>query len=235
MLQAIHGAEPRILAEDFCGTGAVARAWIEVIPRSSAVATDRDTEVLARIPRHSRLRRLRADVLFRTPPARADVLFVGNFSIGEIHERARLVEYLRRSRRRLRPRGVFVCDIYGGGTALQTGRWRRTLPGPAGTRVRYTWEQRAADPVTCMVENAMHFRVVRGHTTVLDLPDAFVYRWRLWSIPELREAMAEAGFRRTGVHDAVPDAIDESGRAYLRPPMATDDGSVIALVCAWIS
>jgi hypothetical protein len=28
--------------------------------------------------------------------------------------------------------------------------------------------------------------------------DAFVYRWRLWSAPELRDAMAEAGFEETG-------------------------------------
>jgi hypothetical protein len=28
MLRALHGGQPRVLGEDFCGTAALARAWI---------------------------------------------------------------------------------------------------------------------------------------------------------------------------------------------------------------
>ena len=41
------------------------------------------------------------------------------------------------------------------------------------------------------------------------MPRAFVYRWRLWSIAELREAMMEAGFARTAVFaDVVGEGVD---------------------------
>ena len=56
----------------------------------------------------------------------------------------------------------------------------------------------------------------------LELRDAFVYRWRLWSVPELRDAMMEAGFRSTEVYDRVPEAADGEGRVYLSPVRGAD-------------
>ncbi len=68
-----------------------------------------------------------------------DVLFVGNFSIGYIHERSALVAYMRRCRERLAlgrrgfGGGVFVCDTYGGAAAFQLGAVERATPAEAGT------------------------------------------------------------------------------------------------------
>src|SRR5690606_316079 len=111
-----------------------------------------------------------------------------------------LVRYLQRSLSRLSSGGVFVCDTYGGESAFRLGSVTRKHAAPDGSIVHYTWEHRSADPATGMVENAIHFRVVRAGEVVADLPDAFVYRWRLWSIPELRDAVRDAGFARTSVH-----------------------------------
>src|SRR5690606_18328742 len=59
---------------------------------------------------------------------RADIIYTGNFSIGEIHDRGALIRYLREALRRLDHDdassgggGVFVCDTYGGETAFMTG------------------------------------------------------------------------------------------------------------------
>lgn len=233
LLRGIHAASPRILAEDFCGTAALSRAWARAIPGARAIAADIDPAPLERAKANiakgrnaasrlsvaKRVRILRANVLTSVPLAklRADVLFVGNFSIGEIHDRATLVRYLARSRNRLLPGGVFVCDIYAGESAFREGTTQREHILSDATRVKYTWEQRSADPFTARVENALHFRVFKGTELVQDLRDAFVYHWRLWSIPELRDAMLEAGFDRVDVYAQLPDAEDSDGNVYASP------------------
>lgn len=244
LLRGIHGASPRILAEDFCGTAALSRAWVRAIENALAIAADIDPAPLKRAkaeiaklhakphtkphanphatslaPGAGAVRILRADVLTSAALARsrADVLFVGNFSIGEIHDRATLVRYLARSRKRLLKGGVFVCDIYSGESAFRVGATQREHILADGTRVKYTWEQRSADPFTARVENALHFRVFKGSELARDLRDAFVYRWRLWSIPELRDAMFEAGFDRVDIYAQLPDAEDSEGNVYASP------------------
>jgi hypothetical protein len=57
----------------------------------------------------------------------------------------------------------------------------------------------------------------------VELRDAFVYRWRLWSIAEMRDAMVEAGFASTEVHDRLGGAVDASGELYARPLGPTDE------------
>ena len=48
LLRGIHGASPRILAEDFCGTAALSRAWVRAIENSRAIAADIDPTPLKR-------------------------------------------------------------------------------------------------------------------------------------------------------------------------------------------
>ncbi len=233
LLQAIHGGTPRSLGEDFCAGAACARHWVKAIPNALAYVADFDSEPLSRIDAWrseqppavaKRLIAKKLDVLKKSAsgPRSCDLLFTGNFSIGEIHDRGTLVSYLKRSRLRLKSRGVLVCDTYGGETAFAKGSVQRIHPVPVafarpGARVRYTWQQREADPLTARVENAIHFRVERAGEIVQELTDAFVYRWRLWSVPELRDAMLEAGFKRVEVFAQLIDAQDSEGRVYAHP------------------
>ena len=228
LLTAIHGGKPAILAEDFSGTAALSREWVKQIPRGRAIATDLDEVVLQRA-RTPRITTVAADVLRAPLTPRADVIFVGNFSIGEIHDRPRLVRYLKRCRARLKPKGVFVCDTYGGQSAFRTGAVHRLHPGPRGLTIRYTWEQRRADPLTALVENALHFRVDKDGWIIQEETDAFVYHWRLWSIPELRDAMTEAGFAHVEVYDKAPDAVDHKGQVYIRPVDRVDDSFIVCV------
>lgn len=213
LLRAIHADSPTTLAEDFCGTAAVSAAWCRVGGR--AFAADIHPTLVKRAGRQRGVTARRADVT-KVPPRHppADVIFVGNFSIGEIHDRPSLIAYLRSCCRRLTPRGTFVCDLYGGTSAMTPSMTHRTLRAPDGSRVRYTWEQRSADPLTSLVENAMHFEVRSGRR-VRRIANAFTYHWRLWSIPELRDAMTEAGFRSVDIYPPKPDAMDDSGAFYV--------------------
>lgn len=232
-LRALHGGDPRVLREDFSGTATISRRWILEAQRAGvvahAVAVDLDEESLARGAREAELdgtapwlRLVRGDVLEApTGPSEAcDVIFVGNFSIGYIHQRSTLVEYLRHSRERLLQGaggwggGIFVCDIYDSPGKFELGALKRSHTSRGREIVHYTWEHRDADALTAMVTNAIHFRVELDGEIVSELTDAFVYRWRLWSIAELREALLEAGFASSEVHADVNEhpAPIEHGR-----------------------
>lgn len=214
-LRAVHGGDPRVLREDFCGSGGVCREWAAQGPGFEAIGVDLDPEPLRRLRGHRGVKAVAADVL--DCAARADIISATNFPIGYWHTRRDLLRYLRLCRTRLKKAGVFVCDTYGGASAFEPGSTRRDFWIDGGIRVRYTWEQREADPLTGMVLDIIHFRADRDGQVIADLPEAFTYRWRLWSIPELREAMAQVGFRRTEVYAQLADAVDSDGRLYVRP------------------
>lgn len=236
LLVAIHGRGPRVLGEDFAGTAAMSRRWVELAPEGRAVAVDRDAAALAHHPTHPAISKVVGDVLECREPC--DVLFVGNFSIGYWHTRADLVRYLGHARHRLNPHGVFVCDTYGGESAFALGEMHRdhwlTDGAYRGWRVRYTWEQREADPLTGLVTDVLHFRIISPKGVVeAEHADAFVYRWRLWSVPELRDALTEAGFAAVEVYSKLPEAIDEQGQAYASPitdPCELDESFIVCVV-----
>ncbi|MBS0189747.1 MAG: class I SAM-dependent methyltransferase [Phycisphaerales bacterium] len=210
-LRAVHGNHPLVLREDFCGTGALSHRWLEDAARSDerarAVAVDLDKAAIARARPVQGLDLIAGDSTDRSVgPDAADVIFVGNFSIGYLHTRDSLVSYLKLSRERLGRGnggfggGIFVCDTYGGASSFKLGSLTRRHPGRAGEIIHYHWQHEEADPLTAMVTNSISFRVEFDGEIVQELPRAFVYRWRLWSIAELREAMLESGFASTEVY-----------------------------------
>jgi hypothetical protein len=236
VLRSIHGGAPHVFGEDFCGSALNSVEWVKRVDGGRAVAVDHDEEVLARCPADAAIDKVHGDVVRDTRPSvhSADILYVGNFSIGELHSRHDLITYLRHARTRLRPEGIFACDLYGGESAFLTGQISQEHELPDGRTVSYVWEQREANPLTGMVTNVLHFRLLEGETVVQEMLDAFVYRWRLWGIPELRDALMEAGFAATGVFPKMPDAVDDSGGAYvtsIEDPDELDD-SFVVLVAA---
>jgi len=220
MLRAIHGGDPKLLGEDFAGTAALSRHWIANVDGGEAVAVDIDAETLGVAGSHPKLRTVVGDV--HGADCKVDCLFVGNFSIGYLHTRGELIAYLEHARSRLNENGVFVCDTYGGETAYIRGNSDRDVSLENGLVCKYRWEQREADPMTGMVTNAIHFRVFDGDEVVADIHDAFVYRWRLWSLPELRDAMMQVGFVSTDIYASLPDAVDDEGNAYAEPIVDPD-------------
>ncbi len=93
----------------------------------------------------------------------------------------------------------------------------------------YEWDQVSADPATNLVENAIHFSWKEsGRTRRIDR--AFTYHWRLWSIPELRDAMRDAGFRGIDVYTRLADAVDHEGGVYVRPAESVDASWVVYVV-----
>lgn len=232
-LRAVHGNHPLTLREDFCGTAAVSQRWIEdarkLGEKAEAVAVDLNPECIAKarlaLPPEVRLIAADSAKPDETPFA-CDVVFVGNFSVGYLHTRRELVQYLQLSRDRLSRGGggfgggVFVCDTYGGASAYKLGSLTRKHPSRTGEIIHYHWAHEEADPLTGMVTNTISFKVEHNGEIIQELPRAFVYQWRLWPIAELREAMLEAGFVSTEVYTDCNIAPGES------PQPVTDPGSL---------
>lgn len=235
-LRALHGKSPRTLREDFCGSAALSRYWAQSDPRASALAVDIDPEPIALLKGLDRVDAIRSDVL--KCRRSADVIACTNFPLGYWHTRAALVRYLTHARACLNPRGVLVADTYGGRDALIPGQIIQHLVGPDDERIEYTFEQRSADPITARVVDALSFRVTpAGKSRATVFRDAFVYDWRLWSIPELVDAMGEAGFKSVEVHDRLGGAIEgskgSSGTLRVRPitdGRELDDNYVVYVV-----
>jgi hypothetical protein len=81
---------------------------------------------------------------------------------------------------------MLILDVYGGSEAQEELEEPREVEG-----FDYVWDQKHYNPVTGDVINHIHFRFPDG----TELKSAFVYEWRLWSLPELRELLKEAGFK----------------------------------------
>lgn len=200
------GRWPVRLREDFSGSAALAMAWAEHDHDHHALAIDNHGPTvkfaqrkLKQLPAEvrDRLTLHHADVLEVLSPS-ADITAVLNFSINIYHSRQELLTYLRHARKCLARGGILVCDTYGGPGAWQVGKQKRRIKPYDRKDIPafdYIWEQRDVDPLTGLVDCRIHFRFRQGKP----MDNAFVYHWRLWSIPELIDAMREAGFGQVEV------------------------------------
>jgi hypothetical protein len=137
----------------------------------------------------SRVKLIQGDVL-DVGHELVDVTVAFNFSWSILTERPTLLRYLRAARATLKADGLLFLDVYGGPEAQQETVVRRRCEG-----FTYVWEQRAFDPIGGIGQNAIHFEFRDGSM----LRNAFRYDWRLWSLPELRDLLREAGFSRSQV------------------------------------
>jgi SAM-dependent methyltransferase len=141
---------------------------------------------LSRLPPsiRERVHLARANVLDLQRP-KVDAIAAMNFSYSVFKTRRQLLTYIRTAYASLRPGGMIFLDAWGGGEVQFLLKERRRLHG-----FDYIWEQAEFDPVSHDILCKIHF-VFRDGTR---MRNAFVYDWRLWTLPELRELMTEAGF-----------------------------------------
>lgn len=197
--QWLTGKRPFRFREDFCGSARIACEWVRRNPRHSAIGLDLDRKVLDYAKKEnisnltpderSRIRLLRQDVLkAKTKPV--DWIGVFNYSIFTFHERATLVRYFRAAHRSLSRSGTLFLEVACGPDFLRASLERRTLRIRGIGRITQAWEQQEYDPLTGLNHYAIHFRLPDGNW----MQNAFHYHWRIWGIPELRDALHDAGF-----------------------------------------
>ncbi len=228
------GAPPRLLREDFCGTFAVCCSWVRGKANRRAVGVDLDPEPLQwgrdhnlqKLPpaAQSRIQLLQEDVRAVRGP-KVDVVAAQNFSFCIFKTRNDLREYFRAARRNLAKNGVLVLDMVGGYETMEedhedTHRYNGFT---------YVWDQHRFDPITHDFTCFIHFRFRDGS----ELKRAFRYDWRLWTLPELTELLAEAGFSRSEVYWEGTDAdTGEGNDVFRRREHAESDAAWVAYIVA---
>lgn len=226
--QELTGRNPKILREDFCGTFALSCEWVRLNPKYRAYGVDLDPEpleygrrnYLSKLKPHQqkRLEIVEKDVLKSGLPA-ADLVVAMNFSYFVFRKRQMMLSYFKQVHRSLRPGGVFLMDVFGG--TLCTDESEEATKHKKFT---YYWQQENFDPITNRAVFHINFKV-KGQKKV---DKVFTYDWRMWAIPELREILVEAGFKKTHAYWEGTNRKGEGNDIYSR----TEKGEACP---AWIS
>ena len=231
---------PRLLREDFCGTAALASAWVERNPLNESWGIDLDEATLKWGYEHhvknlkrgqNRIRLIRDNVLNVTEP-KVDVIAAFNFSYFVFKERAQLQEYFSTVHKSLKPEGIVVMDLFGGTGAMTTqleDRWIEPSKRPSGESIpgfTYVWEHAEFDVVNHEILCHIHFKFKNGH----QMKKAFTYDWRLWTIPEIRESLTDAGFSGVDVYIHGWTSDGESDEIFRRRTRYSNEEGWIAYI-----
>ncbi|MDH4031944.1 MAG: class I SAM-dependent methyltransferase [Chromatiales bacterium] len=228
----IRRRKPVIFREDFCGTAAAACRWVEVNQRHRAFAIDIDADVLEWGRRNnlskltsSQKKRLElvCDDVRRVETPAPDIVGAFNFSYWYFKERGVLLDYFRAVHRALAEDGLFFLDVFGGSEAYTECREKTKCEG-----FTYVWEQKSYEPISGAYRCHIHFKFPDGSR----LKRAFTYDWRLWTLPELRDLLSEAGFGASHVYWEGEDDDGEPNGEYTRVRKGDNDPAWIAYLVA---
>lgn len=206
-----RGRYPKRLREDFCGTFGVCCEWVKFGPGYTAHGRDLSAEALdygrdhylPKLTPGQRRRITLAQEDVRAPGGPApDLILAQNFSYFAFLKRAELKAYFVNCRKALRRDGVLALDIFGG-----AGTHKRNIERTDNKSFVFYWEQSGFDPVTHEATCAIHLKP-KGRRK---LRDVFTYRWRIWTIPEIRDLLVEAGFKRSHVYWEGDDGRQGNG------------------------
>jgi hypothetical protein len=220
--QALRNRPPELLREDFCGTANTACEWVRRGAGHYAIGVDLDEEVLQwgelnnlsqlSEEQQSRIQLLHENVL-DTDPGLADIVLAMNFSYYLFLTREELLEYFHCVYAGLMDDGILFLDAYGGYDAPREIKEERECEG-----FTYIWEQASFNPIDSTMACHIHF----------EFPDrsrmdrAFSYYWRLWTLPEIREMLAEAGFSEITVYWEGTDQESNEGNGIYEPAEVGD-------------
>lgn len=226
--EALNGRRASRLREDFCGSGNTSCEWARRRTGNTALGVDLDGEVLAWGRQHNVARlgkaadqvTLSQQNVLEAECEPFDVVLAMNFSYWILTERKTIRQYFRRVRDALVEDGILFMDCYGGYESSQVMKERTKHK-----KFTYVWDQAEYNPITGHMRCNIHFEFPDKSR----LKNAFVYYWRLWTLPEVRELLEEAGFRTVTVHWEEWDDDEDEGSGVYHP--ATEAEQDAAWVC----
>ena len=198
--KSLRKKKAKLLREDFCGTANVCCEWVKRRKSNQAIGVDLDTEVLEWSRKHQvgqlpkkqreRIELIEANVLdVKTPPV--DIVSAMNFSYWLLKDPTPLRSYFTRVYQALKDDGIFFLDAYGGYDSFKEIEEEREIDED-DLCFTYIWEQEKFDPITNELQCSIHFEFEDGSR----LDKAFSYEWRLWTLPEIKQLLLEAGFSK---------------------------------------
>lgn len=209
--------EPYVFREDFCSTFALSCEWVKRGPLYKSIAVDIDTQPLEygkknylsklQSQQQKRVRIINSNVLTfnRT---KADIIAALNFSYFTLKKRKDLKQYFINCRKLLNTNGLLILDCFGGSQCFERNE-EQTDYGD----FTYYWDQRNFDPITHHSSFHIHYKRKKEKKR----NRAFVYDWRLWMIPELKDLLEEVGFNKVHIYWEGTDKNGEGdGRFTIR-------------------
>ena len=229
----LRGRQARTLREDFCGTANTSCEWVRRRADNLAWGVDLDEEVLGWGKKNNlgsltdeamdRIQLLHADVLNVDTPA-MDVVLAMNFSYWIFRTREALRGYFSRIRECLVDDGVLFLDFYGGYETM-----REMEEETDHDDFIYIWDQNRYNPITGDMNCQIHFKFRDGS----QIKQAFTYDWRLWTLPEVRELLEEAGFSRVLVHwEGTDEKTQEGDGVFTATQIGEADAAFICYLSA---
>lgn len=230
--QQIRGRPGYLFREDFCGTASASCQWVRQGAEYKAIGVDIDPSVLewgrknrvAKLPPEdqARVSLLESDVLTVETP-KVDLMAAFNFSYWIFEERATMLRYMRRCFDALKDDGVLFMDMFGGPESFEETREKTKHDG-----FTYIWDQAEFHPVTNHMRCHIHFKFPDGSK----LKKAFTYEWRLYTAPELRDLLLEAGFSKVTVYWEGEDEDGEGNGEFTPEADGEADLAWIAYIVA---
>lgn len=218
-----RGRPPKVLREDFCGTAAIAAEWVRRRRDNIAIGIDLDRETLDWGRKYNieplgddaeRVELIQADVRSVDQP-KADLIVGQNFSYFVFKTRDELRGYFKHVKESLAPEGILILDIFGGSDSQSLDIEEKDVEPDDDEDFEefvYIWDQISHDAITHETRFDISFRFEDGK----EIKRAFTYDWRLWSIPEVREILAEAGYERSEVYWEGTDHETGDGNGVFR-------------------
>jgi hypothetical protein len=119
-------------------------------------------------------------------------------------------------------------DMMGGGDCFIEGHVDKRTIKKGKKGFKYLWKQESFNPVNHDASFSISFKFADGSK----LKKAFEYHWRFWSIPEVREMLAEAGFSESHVYFETEDDDGESTGEWQRAEVSESHAVWLAYIVA---
>ena len=232
--KSLTGRTAYLFREDFCGTASTACEWVKQGQEYQAIGVDIEPSVLEwgrnnRVSRldtedQARVSLIESDVMTVETP-KVDLLAAFNFSFFIFDTRESLRAYFKKAFDATKDDGVFFCDMFGGPEAQEETR-EKTKHKKHG--FSYIWHQETFHPVTHFIRCHIHFKFRDGSK----MKKAFTYEWRLWTAPEIREVLAEAGFTKSALYWEGSDEDGEGNGEFAPENKGEADLAWIAYIVA---
>jgi len=237
--EALRGRKAISIKEDFGGTGFLSVEWAKSDSERTAIVVDIDKPTLdwglnnnvesAGGDVASRVQFIEADVRDITEP-KVDITNAFNFSYCIFETRDEMRKYFETAREGLKDDGILVLDLFGGTECADVLEEETELEDFDAT---YRWEHVSYNPINHHMECAIHFDFDDGSS----MENAFTYTWRLWSIPEIRELLLEAGFKKVRIYweeyvdsDDDDDELEGTGEYYETEEVENQESWMIYIV-----
>lgn len=229
------GRLPARMREDFCGTALTASRFVQRRATNTALGVDLDPVPLAWGRKHivskltpgeaQRLTMSEADVMSEGARKAGpfDVILAFNFSYWIFTQRETLKAYFKQARAALGEGGIFFLDCMAGSDVMIEQEERTRKKGFV-----YVWDQRSYDPLTGAMRCTISFEFPNGSR----MKDAFVYDWRLWTMPEIRDLLHEAGFKTVETYIEGEDKKGEGTGEYVKVAGSTADRCILTYIVA---